>query len=426
MRCWAVVLFVATPFVATGCGTPCPSTPLTPLASSPRFVLELTDFGAPGAMPSVPDGGVSEPEPAPVVLPEYATLAFYGGTSTLAVQHERWIDTYALWQGAAETYDARDGLPWSQPAGRLTLLMRQSPSVAGFALPSGALVHDLAVPVMGTPEGDTLVDLAPVAGGLALASHRDGRLSVLDLRDDGALLRTLDVASTVGTSVRAGRVAPLGAGTQAVVGLDVAERGLVALVDVGAGAVSLLELPGLRRCMEVAALPADASRPGLQRVGVLCVGEPGESPEAPLGAGLALLEADADTPLTLVVGRPLSTLFPGFAPTHALVGLNGGWVAVASRGGPERLDALLAIHLESDAGALLWQEAWTEQWGPGLGEGAFDPSASELVWPSVRSGLLRFRQVGTRSDARFDALPSARTPDCFRLAPRRARYLPRP
>jgi hypothetical protein len=418
----AVVLLL----LAAGCGTPCPSTPLSPLSEPPRFVLELTDLDAPRAPPAMPDDGlpIPEPEPDPNALPGYATLAFYAdGPAGLTVQHERWIDTFVRWQGAAETYDARDALPWSQPAGRLTLLMRERPSVAGFVLPSGMLSHDLPVPPLVDTDAEALVDLAPI-GALALVSHRDGRLSILDLSDDGALLRTLDVSATLGAPVRTGRVAPLGA-SRAVVGLDTDDRGRVAVVDVGAGSVALFELPGLRVCSEVAALPADATRPTAARVAVLCVGQPGDAPEAPLGAGIALLEATDASPLTLVGARPLSTLFPGFPPSHALVGMNGGWVAVASRGGPDRLDALLAVHLESDEGFLLWQEAWTEQWGPGLGEGAFDPVASELVWPSVRSGLLRFRQMGTR-DARLDALPAAPLPACFRLAPRRVRHLPRP
>lgn len=417
MRRSALMLLLA------GCATPCPSEPLSPLLEPPRFVLELTDFGAPGVAPLPPPDAIPGLEgeapatPGAAALPEYASLAVYGRDGELL--HERWLDTYSRWEGAADTYDARDGLPWVQAPGRLRVLLREVPSVAGLALASGAVAHDLRVPDGASMEADTFVDLAPVGpGGLSLLSHRDGRLSVLDLREDGAVLRSLDLAGTVGERVRAGRVAPLGDTVEAVVGLDVAGRGLVARVDVASGVVSLLELPGLRTCLEVAPLPSEPGRPA--RVAVLCLGEPDGVPELPLGAGLALLEASAVSPLALVAGRPLSTLFPGFVPTHALIGLHDGWVAVASRGGPERVDALLALDVTSDAGELLWQEAWTEQWGPGLGEGAFDPVSRELVWPSVRSGLLRFRQGA----ARFETLQAAPTSACFRLAPRRARYLP--
>lgn len=397
-----------------GCAPPCEDVPLSGLSSTPRFVVQADRTTATvttdGGFVLPIDGGLPDAGP-PGTTEAYAALPLYASDGTLV--HDDWIDTRTRWAGARDTFDSHDLLPWTQPHAQLALLLQDVPSIAGFAITSGDVAYDL-VPSLG---GAIMRDFAAIDEALGLATLSDGRVLVLDLASQ-SIQSQIDLRAYAGPDARAYRIAPLADGTmRVVVGIagEAGPDGAVAIVDARTMAVSIVPLRGLRACAEVSALAGGS-------IAALCAGT-----DPDLDAGIALLEASEATLASSAVrlSTSISTVHP---PTNALVGMSEGWVAVLSRGDANTVpDALLAVHLASGATQTLATEAWSPRWGAALGEGAFAADIGahgELWWPSVASGILRFRIDGTGADARFVLQPSAALPGCLAMPARRVRALP--
>ncbi len=407
---------LAAALASVGCAPPCEDVPLSPLTTTPRFVVEVDYQSASGALDGggIPLPGIDAGTPdagAPSTLNAFAALPLYAADGALI--HDDWIDTRTRWAGAQDTFDSHDRLPWSPPAGELPLLLEDAPSIVAFSIPSGAIAYDVRFSLSGA----SMRDLVAIDDTRAMLSLSDGRVLVVD-RASGSIVSQIDLRAWAGAGASADRLATLGDGTmRVVVGLTGDIDGAVAVVDASAVVVTVVSIAGLRHCGEVSAL-ADGS------IAVLCAGS-GDALAS--DAGLALLEPTPTAMLAATHVIAASTVSSTHPPTNALVAMSEGWVAAISRGDASTPDALLAIHLASGGAQTLSIEPWSPRWGPALGEGAFASEIGthgELWWPSVANGVLRFRIEGDGASARIVGLPSVLTPDCLRMPARRVRALP--
>lgn len=418
--------------VLPACGAPCPTSPLAPIAD-PGWVLRMNE--APDVPPPMGTPG-RETFVDPPGMATYAAFAIYDGAG--AVANERWLDTYTGLAGVPGTVNAASSLPSRLAPGALTVLLADGtrPAVT-LELGTGARTLELVTYAGAPTAAGQLVDLAPLGDGRALVTRRRGAggaggdLLLVDAATDRGVLQSFALAALSSGAVEPGAIAPLfdasGVAARAVVGLALPDEpgaGAVAIVDLAGGDVRRLDVAGLAGCGAVVSLAPDPT--GVPRAAALCAGDLTVPPEDRAGVGLALLEAAPDLPVAVAAGRPSSTLFGGRVPTHALVALAGAWVAVVAGGDPTlgRPDSLLAVHLTSDAAALLLEEPWTEAFGAPLGQGAF--RGAELWWPSARFAVHRFAMTGDDATASFAPLAGAPLPSCSRLPPRELRALPLP
>lgn len=424
MRAMRWTVLTALCALLPACVVPCPDEPLARPSEPPAFVVRLHDRLTPPE-PGVP--GVDRILP-PIGAGEYALHALYAADGRPIA--ERWLDTVTVWEGATGVVDAASVLPARMRPGALTLLLADGPRArVRFETSSGLLLGQRDTWGATPAAGGELVAQIDLGDGTVLLSRRRTDASpagVLWIDADERDGEPRDVFALDGLSsgrVTPGRGAPAGVGRAILtVGLeDEPAAGAVALITPGDDDLSRFELPGVSGCVDAAPL---APAGDVARVAVLCVGDP--SSAARDGAGLVLLEAAPALPPRVAVTRAQAELFVDHPPTGALVALAGSWVAYLSAGDEERADALIAVDLTSDAGAILWEEDRSERWGGALGEGDFAPGTGELWWPSVEEGVLRFQQVGEGADARFDVLAAAPPPGCTNLPARQARHLPAP
>ncbi|MBX3268624.1 MAG: hypothetical protein KF729_00090 [Sandaracinaceae bacterium] len=414
--------------ILPACGTPCPRDPLAPVAD-PAWVVRMhepPDLSLPVGMP----GGETFTDPPG--MQTYAAFALYDGAGLLA--NERWLDTYTTLPRVPGTVNAACSIPSRLAPGVLTVLLADGtrPAVSLDAA-SGARAGELVTYASPPEVAGQLVDLAALGDGRALVSRRRAPGGVggdVLLVDDGerGVLFTYALGALSTGAVEPGAIALVeegGAPTRAVVGLALPGEpasGAVAVIDTTTGEARRLDLPGLERCGAVVALAPSAD--GVARVAVLCVGDLTREPAERAGVGLALLEAPPGLPVTVASTRLASSLFSGRVPSRALVALAGAWVAVLAEGDPDgsRPDAVIAVHLGSDAATLLLEAPWTEAFGASLGQGDF--RGTELWWPDARGAVHRFAMQGEDERATFELLAGAPLPGCSRLPPREVRAIP--
>jgi len=417
MRPW-FALFCA----LAACGTPCPSDPLTPAAGA-GWVVRFN------ALPNVAPPSTTPGEEAlgePPGLGTYAAFALYDDSG--AIMNERWLDSATTLVGVVGGVNAATVLPQRLEPSSLTVLLADGlRSALTFDLSTGARGLDLTSYSSLPDSAGQLVDLVALGDGTALVSRRraadglGGDVLRVDREADLGVLASFSLGLLSDGRVEPGNIAALG--DRAVVGLGLLDEpatGAVAVLDLNDGSVTRLELFGLSGCGRVVSLELAG------RVGVLCTGDLETSPESRTGAGFALLEGVSGEPVQVVATRPAARLFAGRSPTHGLVRLRGDWVAAVARGDAleGRPDALMAVHLSSDAASLLHEEAPDESYGAELGQGDF---RDELWWPSARGAIYRWSMTGTDNSATFALLePSAALPGCSRLPPREVRALPSP
>ncbi|HJL14256.1 MAG TPA: hypothetical protein RMH99_01300, partial [Sandaracinaceae bacterium LLY-WYZ-13_1] len=413
-----------------GCPEPCPAEPLAPTAEAPRWVARVNDR----ATVEAPTNPLPGPDPAidPPGTGRYAAFALYPAEGPPL--NDRWLDSFTRWDGATVSVDAATTVPRALPPGELTLLAAAGGRpILGFSLATGAPLTEVAPWDTPPTAGGQLVDRVRLDAGTAVASRartEDGRGSDLVRLDllEGAGPEPLALSALSPGPVRPGRLARLGEDT-VLVGLALPDEpgaGAVAVVNARTGDTRRVDLPGLRSCVSVVALPPDPDAPDEARAGVLCTADPTAPPGARAGVGFALVAVEDGGAVRVAATRPAEELFADRPPTGGLVALAGDWVAAVSRGDPSagRPDALLAADLSSDAGALLYEEAWTERWGEALGEGGYAADLAELRWPSVQGGILRWQMRGEGPSAAFTPLEAAPAPGCSRLPVRVVRALP--
>jgi len=170
-------------------------------------------------------------------------------------------------------------------------------------------------------------------------------------------------------------------GRKLVVGLsrisrsyDAVGEGAIALVDLDSGHVRALELPGLRNCAQVVAIPGDAERVVVACTGPLAAGSEREH------AGLALCALDGDSLAIERLWRAADG--PELAvPVFGVVALGGSVVTAVAAGDEARdePDRLYRVDLATGAQRelLAARSAWV------LGDGAYNAHARLLFIPDA-------------------------------------------
>lgn len=433
MRCLLALL-------VTACATtPCPDEPLSRPSETPAFVVRVHDRLPPPDEVTLPG---TDRAPEPFGLGEYASHALYAADGRLLA--ERWLDNLTRWEGAAGTVDAASVLPARMRPGGLTVLLADGRrSRVRFETTSGLLLSQRETYTSPPPRGGQLIAETDLGDGTVLLSRARTDAAPADLlwidadESEGAPRDVFGLSDLSSGRVTPGRGAPFTTGAAAERALitlwleDEPDAGAFALVTPGDDDVTRVDLPGVSGCVDAAPVAPSGDTP---RVVVLCVGDPTRPAIERDRAGLVLLEAERTGPPIVAATRTQNELFRDYPPSSELVGLGGTWVAYLSEGDATRADVLLAVHMESDAGVILWEEDRTEIWGPALGSGDFAPGlgggagggVGELWWPSTREGVLRFEQTSEGADARFVTLAAAPQPGCSRLPPRAVRHLPPP
>ncbi|HMI94226.1 MAG TPA: hypothetical protein VK509_22795 [Polyangiales bacterium] len=192
-----------------------------------------------------------------------------------------------------------------------------------------------------------------------------------------------DEREQVRAYARPNRIARVGdpAARKLVVGLsrisrayDAVGEGAVALIDVDSGDVQALELPGMRNCWQVAAVPDDASHVVVGCTGPLAKGSVREH------AGIALLALAEDGLVVEQLWRAADEPDAAIA-VFGIVALGGSVVTAVAPGNEDgdQPDRLYRVNLATGAQRELLQAegAWV------LGDGAYNPRAGRLLIPDA-------------------------------------------
>lgn len=403
MKCRPTTLTATllTAFWAAGCGSSCPPADLHPLETTPAYAVITSDYTA-------------------------TAIALLDQNGELVT--EAWVDSATTQPGLVTALSGDVTLPTGiVKPGALTWIDRGQDAIARVAMPGGTVLDQTSdvppaqpgqVAFKGNPQdvvrdtGDQvwISRFEPNSDSTAPPLDRGNDLVLADLSTgqlldrialDGLDTEIMESGSTIHIYARPSRM--VAAGPRLVVGLSrldlqfqAAGPGAVAIVDTAGRTAIALHIPKLENCGEVAPVQGDDSR-----VLVDCLGFPyGDQATA----GVAQVHVAGDGTATVdeiwhASDHPSTPVITGGLLSLGGTRLLGVAAGDTSGGTPDRLIAL-------DLGTGATTDVYDAQGAFTLGDGAYDPGRSLVLWTDTDAGIVRFDVIGNAVTYRDAIVPS--------------------